>query len=136
VEEWARQRERAIAVRAAELARREAAEVGQAREMLRDFVTAAHERGIPAVPLAARSHDGRRRYRTRLRGWYLRADEGLAAGEDGEFYILSVPGSVRAVFSGATVSPAKPRLVIGEGGRDGERVTLRALLDRILSARA
>jgi hypothetical protein len=135
MEDWARQRERAIAVHAAELARREAAETAKARELLGGFVRAANARGIEPVPLAARSHDGRRRYRTRLRGWYLRADEGLAVDEDGEFYILSVPASMRALIAGAEVSPARPRLVIGEGGRDGERVTLRALLDAVLDGR-
>jgi hypothetical protein len=132
MDDWARQRERAIAVHAAEFARKEAAEVAQAREMLQGFIREARERGIAPVPLAARSHDGRRRYRTRLRGWYLRADEGLAVDEDGEFYILSVPSSLRALVAGADVPPARPRLVIGEGGRDGERITLRALLDKVL----
>jgi hypothetical protein len=132
VDDWARQRERAIAVHAAELARREAAEVAQARELLQAFVREARKRGLAPAPLAARSHDGRRRYRTRLRGWYLRADEGLAVDEDGEFYILSVPNSLRALISGADVPPARPRLVIGEGGRDGERMTLRVLLDKVL----
>jgi hypothetical protein len=42
---------------------------------------------------------------------------------------------MRALVAGAEVSPARPRLVIGEGGRDGERVTLRALLDAVLDGR-
>jgi hypothetical protein len=132
--EWARQRGHAIASHAAELARREAADRDQAAAMLAGFVRAARSRGIAPVPLRARSHDGRHRYRTGLRGWYLRADEGLAVGEDGEFYILSVPGSLRALVTGTGVAPARPRLIIGEGGRDGERIALRALLDRLLDA--
>jgi hypothetical protein len=119
-------------VRAADQVRREAADADRAREMLGEFVRVARERGIAAVPLVARSYDGRRRYRTGLRGWYLRGDEALAVDEDGEFYILAVPGSLRARLTGVQVSPARPRTVIGEGGRDGERITLRALLDRLL----
>ena len=97
--------------------------------MLFEFTQAAR---VPPVALRARSHDGRHRYRTGLRGWYLRPDEGIAVGQDARFYILSVPRSLRALLWGARVQPARPRLVIGEGGRDGERIELRALLDRLL----
>jgi hypothetical protein len=130
VEGWESQRSRAIAAHAAELARREAAEAEQARRLLRAFVDAAQERGIAPVALVARSYDGRYRYRTRLRGWYLR-DE-IAVDERGEFYILLVPRSLRALVTGVVVEAARPRLVIGEGARDGERMSLRALLDRAL----
>jgi hypothetical protein len=130
--EWARQRGHAIASHAAELARREAADAEQAREMLLQFVQTAHARAIPPVALLAHSYDGRHRYRTGLRGWYLRADQGLAVDEDGRFYILLVRGSLRARLSGASIPPARPRLVIGEGGRDGDRISLRALLDHLI----
>jgi len=128
-EEWAQQRDRAIAVRAADLARREAADADQARELLKAFV---RRTTLPPVALSARSYDGRHRYRTGVRGWYLRADEGLAVGEDAEFYILTVPASARARLTGVRIAPARPRLVIGEGGRDGERVALKTLLDALL----
>jgi hypothetical protein len=127
---WHSQRRRAIDTHAAELARREAAEAEQARQMLREFVEAARARGIPPVALVARSYDGRHRYRTGLRGWYLR--DGLAVDEQGEFYILLVQRSLRGLVTGVQVPPARPRLVIGEGARDGERMPLRALLDRAL----
>ena len=130
--DWAAQRKRAIAVHSAELARKEAAEASEASQLLADFVAAARAQGIEPVTLAARSYDGKRRYRTRLRGWYLTGDERFAVDEDGRFYILTVPGSLRALVAGAQVEPARPRLVIGEGGRDGERIPLRALLDRAL----
>jgi hypothetical protein len=128
-----RQRHRAIAGHAAEAARRESAEVSEAQEMLLAFVETARARGIAPVALRAGSYDGRHRYRTALRGWYLRADEGLAVDLDGQFYVLSVPRSLRALVSGASVQPGRPRLVFGEGGRDGERMSLRALLDRVLA---
>lgn len=127
--DWAEQRRRAIDVHAAELARRETAEAEEAGRLLAEFV-----RQAPAtkVRLHARSYDGRHRYRTALSGWYLTPDERFAVGEDGRFYILTVPGSLRALVTGAAVAPARPRLVIGEGGRDGERIALRELLDRAL----
>jgi len=132
--DWARQRERAIAAHGAELARREADETARARTMLAEFVAEARARGIAPVALVARSYGGGRRFRTRLRGWYLNPDESLAVDERGEFYVLAVLGTLRGLVSGVEVPPARPRLVIGEGGRDGERITLRALLDRRLSA--
>jgi hypothetical protein len=131
--EWARQRGQAIASHAAALARRETAEADQAGAMLREFVRVVGERGIAPVALRARSYDGRHRYRLKVRGWYLRADESLAVGEGGEFYILSVPASLSNLVTGATMAASRPRLIIGEGGRDGERISLRALLDRLLA---
>ena len=112
------------------LAHRESAEAAEAGAMLAEFVATATARGIEPVLLTATSYDGRRRFRTGLRGWYLRPN--LAIGADGEFYVLSVRGSLGALFTGVTVRPSRPRLVIGEGGRDGERISLRALLDLLL----
>jgi len=130
--DWAAQRKRAIAVHSAELARQEAAESEQAGRLLADFVAKARDAGKEPSPLRARSYDGRHRYRTLLRGWYLTDDERFAVDEQGQFYILTVQGSLRALITGAHVAPARPRLVIGEGGRDGERIALRELLDRVL----
>ncbi len=130
--EWASRRDHAVAAHAADRARREAAEAAQAAELLREFVTAARERGLVPVPLTAQSYSGRGRYRTRLRGWYLSSNQTMAVAENGHFYLLTVPGSLAARFTGVTVTPATPRLVLGEGGRDGERIPLRTLLDRLL----
>lgn len=130
--EWAARRDRAVTAHAAELARREAAEAARATELLREFVAAARERGLAPVRLTARSYAGRGRYRTKLRGWYLKADETVAVGEDGRFYLLTVRGSLAARLTGVDVAPATPRLVLGEGGRDGERIPLRTVLDRLL----
>jgi hypothetical protein len=131
--DWARRRDHAIASHAAEAARTAAADAERAREMLLGFVAEARKRGIPMVALSARSYDGRHRYRTGLTGWYLRANETVAVDGDGRFYVLSVPTSWRARVSGATVAPSPPKLVLGEGGRDGDRITLRALIDRVLA---
>jgi hypothetical protein len=130
--DWATERNRAIAAHAADLARREAAEAAQAAELLRGFVAAARERELAPVPLTARDYGGRGRYRTKLRGWYLNADETMAVAEDGHFYLLTVRGSLAARLTGVDIEPARPRLVLGEGGRDGERIPLRAVLDRLL----
>jgi hypothetical protein len=132
--DWARQRGRAIAAHAAERERQEAAETERARGLVAGFARAARDRGLALQPLVARGYRGTARYRTGLRGWYLRADHDLAIGDDGEFYILTVPGSLRARLTGVAVAPARPRLVIGEGGRDGERISLAELLDRRLAA--
>jgi hypothetical protein len=134
--DWLRQRHRAIAAHAAEMQRQEAAESERAAAMLAEFARAARARGLPTVALVAGSHDGRHRYRTGLRGWHLRPDGGIAVSEDGHFYILSVQRSLRALVTGARLQPSRPRLVLGEGGRDGERVTLRAQLDSLLAGRS
>lgn len=130
--EWADRRDRAVAARSADLQRQEAAGAEQAAAALREFVTAARERGLAPVPLHARSYDGRGRYRTKLRGWYLRHDETMAVAEDGSFYVLTVPGSLRERITGVQVAPSRPRLVLGEGGRDGESMPLRTVLDHLL----
>ncbi len=130
--DWAEQRRRAIDVHAAELARRDTAEAEEAGRLLAEFVEQARGQEREPIRLHARSYDGRHRYRTPLSGWYLTGDERFAVGVDGRFYILTVPGSLRAMVTGAAVGPARPRLVIGEGGRDGERIALRELLDRAL----
>lgn len=122
---------RAIAGHAAAARRRREQEADEARRLIADFVRRARERGLPAERLTARSYRGAR-YRTALRGWYLKADRSLAVGTDGELYLLTVPGGLRARLVGATVAPHEPRLVIGEGGKDGESIPLRTLLDRLL----
>ena len=96
----------------------------QARALIAEFVLKARERGLEPVPLKARSYDGRSRYRTPLTGWYLRRNESVAVATDGEFYVLSVPRSVRALVVGTPVPPSDPPLILGKGGRDGESIDL------------
>ncbi len=123
-----------MAAHGAALDRQIAVEIARARELLVGFAAQARERGLRSSPLYARPYHGRGRYRTGLRGWYLRRDGVLAVGEDGEFYILTVPPSVRARFTGVSVHPDQPRLVIGEGARDGERIALEELIRIRLAA--
>src|SRR5690349_11894755 len=93
---WDEQRRQAVAGHAAAFEAGRAAEATQAGRLLAEFVRRAAERGLPPAELRARSFDGRATYRTRLRGWYLKANRSVAVGEDGQYYVLSVPSSLRA----------------------------------------
>src|SRR4051794_37075832 len=98
---WHEQRRQAVAGHAAALDASRAAEAEQAEALLADFVRRATERGIAPAVLSARSFDGRATYRTRLRGWYLKANKSVAVGADGRYYALTVPSSLRARFTAA-----------------------------------
>jgi hypothetical protein len=132
-ESWAERRRRAVQAHAAEHARRRHAEAEQARALLARFVQDARAAGLPAQRLRARAAAGRTTYRTRLHGWYLRPDRSVAVGTDGEFYVLVVPASLRARLFGASVTPEAPRMILGEGGRDGESIPLEAVLRQRLT---
>lgn len=121
---WRDARNEAAATHARELERRRQAESAQARAMITEFVAEATGRGVAPVPLHARSYDGRLRFRTPLRGWYLRRNESVAVGTDGEFYVLSVPGKLSSLVSGARPEPSDPPLILGKGARDGEAIDL------------
>jgi hypothetical protein len=129
---WAEERRRAVAAHAAAQAAARSAEAATASALLADFVREAASKGLRPQALRARSLSGRATYRTRLRGWYLRADRSVAVGEDGRFYVLSAPASWRARWTGAELRPSEPRLVLGAGGGDGEAVPLDQLLRRRL----
>ena len=122
--DWREVRSDAASAHADALERRRQGETAQARALIAEFVLKARERGLDPVPLKARSYDGRSRYRTPLEGWYLRRNESVAVATDGEFYVLSVPRSVRALVAGTPVPPSDPPLILGKGGRDGESIDL------------
>ena len=131
---WEEQRRQAVAGHAAAFEAGRAAEAEQAAALLADFVRQARERGLTPSVLTATSFDGRARYRTNVRGWYLKSNRSVAVGTDGQYYVLSVPPSLRARFTGADLSPSVPRLVVGAGGGDGETLPLAQLLQRRLDA--
>jgi hypothetical protein len=131
---WHEQRRRAVDGHAAALAAGRAAEAREAAALLAAFVRRAAERGLEPQVLRARSFDGRTTYRTRIRGWYLKSNRSVAVGADGEYYIMTVPASLRARFTGAALTPSTPRLIVGAGGGDGETVPLEQLLDQRLDA--
>ena len=132
-EDWQQQRARAVAHHGAELQRRRAAEAEQASALVRAFAEEARRIGLPVADLKAKSYNGRS-YRTRLRGWYLNSDRTIAVGDDGNFYSLLVPPSAAAWVTGATVEPQAPRLIVGEGARDGESIPLAKLLELRLTS--
>ena len=133
---WRERRSDAAAGHAQALDRRHDAESRQARAMIAEFVRAATAQGVAARALVAHGYTGRARYRTPLVGWYLRRDESLAVGTDGEFYVLTVPSGLRTRLHGATPAPSEPPLILGKGGRDGESIDLDVALARALDPTA
>lgn len=129
---WKDERRTAAFAHAAALERVQQAEHASARALIADFVAEARRSGLPTERLMARSYDGRHRYRTSTSGWYLRRDRNAAIGDDGLFYVLSVPSSLGAMLRGATLEPKDPPMVLGAGGKDGESVDLPIALQRAL----
>ncbi len=129
---WAHRRREAAVARAAALERSRSSQSARAGQMLRSFVAAAGRAGLAPVPLRVQGYGGRGGARTRLTGWYLRADRTVAVGTDGRFYVLTARLSVLDRLRGAAVAPEEPPLVLGAGGKDGDSVTLAAALDRLL----
>jgi hypothetical protein len=132
VDDWRDEREKATAARGAALASERAAEARQARELIAAFVSEATARGLPTTSLRAQGYGGRARYRTGLRGWYLNQARTVAVGVDGHYYVLGVPPSLLARFTGVRLQPQEPRLTIGVGGPDGESMPLKDLLRKQL----
>ena len=52
----------------------------------------------------------------------------LVRHSDGRYYVLAVAPSLRGRLTGVTPAPAEPRLIVGEGGRDGESMPLEKLV--------
>nr|WP_210732583.1 hypothetical protein [Cellulomonas denverensis] len=111
---------------------RQRAESAKARQLIQEFLVRARERGIAPEPLRAQGYGGRGSFRTGIEGWYLRRDRTVAVGSDGEFYVLTVPGSLAARWRGVELTPQDPPLVIGAGGKDGESLDLPIALARVL----
>src|SRR3712207_4830359 len=108
------------AARRAELAaNQERGESRQAQVLVDAFVRDARARGIAPEPLRATLFDGRS-VKTDKVGWYLRKNRSLAIGEDGSYYVLTVPGGLKERLRGAKLTPSPPPLIVGKGGRDGE----------------
>ncbi len=130
--DWREQRDRAVAVHAAALRSKREAEAAQARGLIEEFLRRVDAAGAPAPqPLTCLSYNGRTRFRTPLMGWYLNQSRTIGLDTTGEYYVLLVPHSFRARFSGVAPQPQQPPLIVGEGGRDGESMPLRDLLARL-----
>jgi len=133
-DDWAARRRDAAVEQVARLDRARSGETDQARRLVADFVAAAKSAGLPVVPLTARAMNGRSRYRTGLRGWYLKRNGTVAIGEDGQYYLMSAPTRLASLVKGTTLRPSDPPLVVGRGGRDGESIPLGDLLALRLAA--
>jgi hypothetical protein len=108
------------AARRAELAAAQArGESVQAQKLIDEFVAAAKAKGIAPHPLRATLYGGQS-VKTDKVGWYLRKNQSVAIGEDGSYYVLTVPGGLRERLSGVKLKPSPPPLVIGKGGKDGQ----------------
>ncbi len=132
-DDWSRRRREAAATQAERAARAKQQETERARQLIEDFTAQARHRLTPR-PLLARAGDGKARYRTGLTGWYLRREGTVGVSQDGEYYNLSAPTSLKARLVGVTLVPSDPPLVVGRGGRDGESIDLRELLELRLAA--
>lgn len=109
------------------------AEALAAQQKLDRFVAELQEVGAAPEPLTATLLNGSR-VKTGLVGWYLNKARTLAVAPDGCYYQLVTSGSALARFTGVTLAPSKPTLVIGRGGRDGETGDLSEFLDRAFTA--
>ena len=107
------------AQRAELAAAREQSESRAAQELIDGFVAEARARGIAPEPLRATLFDGHA-VRTDTTGWYLRKNKSVAVGDDGAYYVLTVPGGLRERLTGVKLRPTAPPLEVGRGGRDGE----------------
>ena len=124
---------RADALRKAEMARTAAnREAAVAQQLIDQFITQARDRGIRSEPLRMRLSSGGTA-RTDKMGWYIKVNQTVAIGEDGGYYILTVPGGFMERIRGVKIFPSPPPLIVGLGGRDGETGDLADFLARRLA---
>ena len=108
------------AARRAELAAAQArGESREAQKLIDEFVAAARAKGMAPHALRATLYGGQSVKSDKV-GWYIRKNQSIAIGEDGGYYVLTVPGGLRERFTGVKLTPSAPPLVIGRGGKDGE----------------
>ncbi|MCL1870035.1 MAG: hypothetical protein FWF90_06430 [Promicromonosporaceae bacterium] len=131
-DDWVAQRTEAARVQAERLQARQDAVHVQAETLLAQFLPVVTAHGPAPERLRVRGYGGRGEARTPLRGWYLRQDRTAALADDGRFYTLIAPLSTIDRLRGVTPAPARPPMVLGEGGKDGESVELSIALERVL----
>jgi hypothetical protein len=120
------------ALRADLAAGAERAESAKAQVLIDQFLIDVVAAGIAAEPLRATLYSGQA-VKTDKRGWYLRKNRSVAVGEDGSYYILTVPGGLKERLRGVRLRPSLPPLIVGKGGRDGETGDLSEFLARRLA---
>ncbi len=123
---------RADALRKAEMARTAAnREAAVAQLLIDQFITQARDRGIRPEPLRMRLSSGGTA-RTDKMGWYIKVNQTVAIGQDGGYYILTMPGGLRERITGVRLQPSLPSLEVSRGGRDGETGDLSDFLTKRL----
>ncbi|MFX4271647.1 hypothetical protein ACQBAR_17555 [Propionibacteriaceae bacterium Y1685] len=103
----------------------------RAQAMIDEFLTTMRTEGRPAEPLRATLLSGGE-VRTDKSGWYLKKNRSVAIGDDGSYYVLTVPGGVLERIRGAKLRPTPPPLIVSQGGRDGEAGDLAFFLEATL----
>lgn len=122
------------AARRAELAaQRDRAESVKAQTIIDAFVADAKAAEVAPERLRATLYTGHS-VKTDKTGWYLRKNQSLAIGEDGGYYVLTVPGGLKERITGVSLEPSQPPLIVGKGGRDGESGDLADFLQWRLDA--
>lgn len=107
-------------------------EAGEAQRLIDQFIADARSSGIEPEPL--RMHlSGGGTARTDKLGWYIKIDQTVAIGNDGGYYLLSMPGGLRERLSGVKLKPNQPSMQVNKGGRDGESGELADFLTRRLA---
>lgn len=107
----------------------------EAQKLIDEFIVEAGRRGVPPVPLKAKTFAGAS-IKTDKRGWYLNRAQSLGIGDDGAYYRLVVASSALSKWTGVKLVPELPPLIVGVGGRDGEGGDLTDFLARVLDADA
>lgn len=131
-ESWSEQRRKNAEIKARQLEEAQAAESRIAAAHLQQFVRAANAEGVAPTRLETRSGDGKRKAKTDLEGWYVKADKSMAVDKDGKFYLLTGPVSLKDMLVGTRPKPSEPPLILGKGGRDGEQIDLVDALTKVV----
>ena len=96
------------------------AEAAQAQVLIDAFLARGQGQGNRAGAVAGHPlHAGSRSRPTSAAGTCARTRR-LAIGDDGAYYILTVPGGLKERLRGVTLKPSPPPLIVGKGGRDGD----------------
>ena len=103
-------------------------EAKAAQRLIDEFIVQARQEGITPQPLRAQLISGGTAKTDQI-GWYIKANQSVAIGEDGSYYVLTVHGGLKEKMRGVHLAPSQPGLVVSRGGRDGESGDLKQFLD-------
>lgn len=106
-------------------------EAERAKVLIDEFLVSVKAAGLAPQPLKATTLDGHV-VKTDKVGWYLRTNKSLGLDEQGNYYVLTVPGGFMERLRGVKLVPSLAPMTIGKGGRDGETGDLKEFLDWVL----